>query len=83
MINYISEKIIHLHILIPFMDLETFESRTRDAIEQALNQLQTATLLAAQIESEISQTGRSVQALSLLVETFLAEQRQQNSENPG
>jgi hypothetical protein len=65
------------------MDLDTFESRIRDTSEQALNRLQTATLLAAQIETEILQTGQSLQSLSLLVETFVAEQRQQNSENSG
>jgi hypothetical protein len=63
------------------MDLETFESRTREALEQALNRLQTATLLAAQIEAEISQTGLTVQNLSRLVEDFLAAQRQQDSES--
>ncbi|NJR65401.1 MAG: hypothetical protein HC772_08935 [Leptolyngbyaceae cyanobacterium CRU_2_3] len=64
------------------MDLEMFESRTRDTIEQALNRLQTATLLAAQLETQVFETGQSVQDLSRLVETFLAEQRQQNPESP-
>jgi hypothetical protein len=60
------------------MDLEQFESQARDAIEQALNQLQTATLLAAQLETQISETGRSVQDLSRSIETFVTEQRQRS-----
>ncbi|HEY9641306.1 MAG TPA: hypothetical protein V6C57_12535 [Coleofasciculaceae cyanobacterium] len=64
------------------MDVETFESRTRDMIEEALNRLQTAALLAAQLETEIAQTGQTVQNLSHLIETFLEEQRRQNAQNP-
>ena len=63
------------------MDLEQFYSQARESIEQALNQLQTATLLAAQLETEISATGRSVQNISRSIETFVIEQRQQSS-NP-
>jgi hypothetical protein len=59
------------------MDLEQFESQARDSIEQALNQLQTATLLAAQLEAQILETGRFVQDLSRSLELFLTESRQQ------
>ncbi|MBW4659452.1 MAG: hypothetical protein KME15_12315 [Drouetiella hepatica Uher 2000/2452] len=58
------------------MDLEELESLTRDTVEQALNQLHAASLLAAQLERQIAETGRSVQALSQTLETFLTEQRQ-------
>jgi ABC-type transporter Mla subunit MlaD len=57
------------------MELEEFETQTRDAIEQTLNQLHTATLLVAQLETQISETGRAVQALSQMVETFVSEQK--------
>lgn len=63
------------------MDLEALESRTRDTVEQALNQLHAASLLAAQLEIQIAETGRSVQALSQTLETFLTEQRQ-NPDSP-
>jgi hypothetical protein len=66
------------------MDLEQFYAQARESIEQALNQLQTATLLAAQLETEISETGRSVQSISRTIETFVIAQRQQSSasDNP-
>jgi hypothetical protein len=64
------------------MNLEELESRTRDIIEQALNQLQTANLLAAQLERQITETGRSVQAISHTLESFVTEQRQ-NPDNSG
>jgi hypothetical protein len=58
------------------MDLEQFYAQARESIEQALNQLQTATLLAAQLETEISETGRSVQNISRTIEAFVIAQRQ-------
>jgi septal ring factor EnvC (AmiA/AmiB activator) len=57
------------------MNLEEFESQTRDVIEQTLNQLHTASLQVAQLETQIAETGRTVQALSQLVERFIAEQK--------
>lgn len=58
------------------MNIEELEAQARDAIDQTLNQLQAATLLMAQLETQISETARSVQILSRLIETFAAEQRQ-------
>lgn len=58
------------------MDLEAFESQTRDAVEQALNQLNTASLLVAQLEIQISEAGSTVQSLSRLIEMFVAQQRE-------
>jgi len=62
------------------MNLEELESHTRDTVEQTLNQLHAASLLVAQIEIQIAGAGRSVQALSQTLESFLREQRQ-NSED--
>ncbi|MGA7934150.1 MAG: hypothetical protein WCA35_11430 [Kovacikia sp.] len=63
------------------MNLDALESQARDTVERALTQLQTATLLVSEMESRIAQAGQSVQELSQLIETFVAEQRtQQNSE---
>lgn len=59
------------------MNLDEFEAQTRDAIEETLNQLQTATLLVSELESKISQTGQAVQALGQMIESFVAEQRHQ------
>ncbi|UBF28049.1 hypothetical protein K9N68_09240 [Kovacikia minuta CCNUW1] len=57
------------------MNLEALESQTRDIVEQTLTQLQTAALLVSELETRIAQAGQSVQELSQLVETFVAEQR--------
>jgi hypothetical protein len=59
------------------MNLEEFELQTRDVLEQTLNQLQAATLLATELETRISAAGQSVQALGQLIETFVAEQKKQ------
>lgn len=58
------------------MNLNEFEAQARDSIEQALNQLNTATLMVARLEVQLSETGRSIQILSQQIEEFLAEQRQ-------
>lgn len=57
------------------MNLQEFETQYRNEIEQSLNQLQTAVLLLAHLESRISSVGQDLQNLSLTVEEFVAEQR--------
>lgn len=59
------------------MNLEEFELQARDVLEQTLNHLQAATLLATELELRISAAGHSVQALGQLIETFVAEQKNQ------
>lgn len=59
------------------MTLEEFESQTRDELEQTLNQLQAATLLIAELSTQISQAGGTVQSLSRRVETFVSQQKGQ------
>lgn len=59
------------------MTLEEFESQSREELEQALNQLQTATLLVAELSTQIAQAGGVVQALSQRIETFVAQQKGQ------
>ena len=59
------------------MTLEEFESQTREELEQTLNQLQSATLLIAELTAQITQTGRTVQSLSQNIETFVTQQRNQ------
>lgn len=64
------------------MKLEEFESQTRNILEQVLNQLQTATLLVAQLEVQIAEAGQTIRNLSLQVESFTAQQRQQRQIEP-
>jgi Na+/phosphate symporter len=57
------------------MNLEEFESQYRAAIDETLNQLQTATLLLAQAQAKVLEIGSYVQNLSQTVEEFIAEQK--------
>lgn len=67
-----------LSILFP-MNLEEFEAQTRTTLEQALNQLQSATLMVNRLERQLSEAGRTIQALSLQIESFVAQQQQQSN----
>lgn len=57
------------------MNLEEFESNCRNAIEQSLNELQTAALLAAELENRIAVIGENLQNISQTVEEFIVEQK--------
>lgn len=63
------------------MNLNEFETQVRDSIELALNQLNTATLMVARLEVQLSETGRTIQTLSQQIEEFVSEQRQLPPEN--
>lgn len=63
------------------MNLEEFESQARDSIDQALNQLHTATLMVARLEIQLAEAGSSIQHLSQQIEEFLLQQRQRSEEN--
>jgi hypothetical protein len=60
------------------MNLDEFESQTRDSLEKALNQLQTATLLLSALELQILDSGKTLQDLSRAVETYVTENRESN-----
>ena len=53
------------------MNVEELRSQTRAILEQTLNQLQTATLLVAELETQISEAGRTVQNLTYIVEQYI------------
>lgn len=56
------------------MNLQEFESQYRDAMDETLNELQTAALLLAQLQRKISLIGNSVQSLSQSVEEYISNQ---------
>jgi hypothetical protein len=56
------------------MNLEEFRSQTRTTLEATLNQLQSATLLVAELEAQIADAGRTVQHLTIVVEQFINSQ---------
>ncbi len=58
------------------MTLEEFEQHYRQAMEDALTQLQTATLLVAQAEARITQIGQTLHLLNRDVEQFIDHRRQ-------
>jgi hypothetical protein len=53
------------------MDAREFQVHTREILEHTLNQLQAATLLVAQLESQVSEAGRSVQGLTQVIEQYV------------
>lgn len=56
------------------MNVQEFESQYRDAMDETLNELQTAVLLLAQLQRKISLIGNSVQSLSQSVEEYISNQ---------
>ncbi|MEL6460570.1 MAG: hypothetical protein AAFX46_06320 [Cyanobacteria bacterium J06636_27] len=57
------------------MNSQDFESQYRDAMNETLNELQSAILLLAQAQQKISIIGSSVQNLSESVEKYLINQK--------
>ena len=57
------------------MNLDEFENQYRSLLDTSLNQLQTAVLLMAQLEANITNIGQNLQNLSQTLEEFVAEQR--------
>jgi len=57
------------------MNIEEFELNYRNGIDDTLNQLQTAVLLLAQLEDRITVIGQDLQNLSLTVEEFVTQHR--------
>lgn len=58
------------------MNLEQFEASYREVAAEALNQLQTMTLLLEQLQRSHAATGESILHLNRLVEEFIAKQQQ-------
>ncbi|MBD2771234.1 hypothetical protein [Iningainema tapete] len=57
------------------MSIEEFEMRYRNAMDETLNELQTAVLLFAQVQNQITRIGSSLQTLSHSVEDFISQQK--------
>ena len=51
-------------------------NQTREAIAEALDRLQTTTLLVERLETQISETARFVRSLSGLLEELVAQARE-------
>ena len=62
------------------MNIQEFEIRYRNNIDETLNQLQTAVLLLAQLENRITLIGQDLQNLSQTVEEFIIEQQDQSDQ---
>ncbi|NJM19338.1 MAG: hypothetical protein HC836_25470 [Richelia sp. RM2_1_2] len=59
------------------MNSQDFESQYREAMNQTLNELQSAILLLAQAQRKISIIGSSVKNLSESVEEYLIKEKSQ------
>lgn len=57
------------------MNLEEFENYYRQTLGESLNELQTAVLLAEQLQNRIVVIGQNLQNLTQTVEKFIAEQK--------
>ncbi len=57
------------------MNIQEFESNYREAMAEALNELQTAVLMVAQVQRKIAEIGNSVQKMSENVEEFINNQK--------
>lgn len=57
------------------MNLQDFESQYRQAMDETLNELQTAMLLLTQAQRRITEIGNNVQNLSQSVEEFIVNQK--------
>jgi ferritin len=65
------------------MELNEFETQFRSMVDLTLNQLQTVTLLIAQLQRQNADAGDSVQRLTQFVEDFVAEQRNNQTNHEG
>jgi hypothetical protein len=57
------------------MNINEFESQYRAAMDETLNELQTAVLLLVQVQRKISEIGSYVHNLSESVEEFISNQK--------
>ncbi|NET31627.1 MAG: hypothetical protein F6K19_06455 [Cyanothece sp. SIO1E1] len=55
--------------------MQEFEAYYRETVDDILNQLQTVSLLAAQVEAKTVEIGNSIQTLRQSVRTVMAEQK--------
>ena len=55
------------------MNLDEFDSNTRDILERALTQLQTATLLVSTLETKLFEASQTIQELSGLIERLVMQ----------
>jgi exonuclease VII small subunit len=55
------------------MNLDEFDGNTRERLEKALNQLQTATLLVSALETELFEAGQTIQDLSRVIERLVMQ----------
>lgn len=56
------------------MNLAEFQAQYRQGIDENLNQLQTITLLLAELEARVSNVGRNLQNLSQTFEEYVEQQ---------
>ena len=63
------------------MNLDEFEAQVKAALEVGLNQLQTITLLVANLEQQLGSTQQSMQELAQVVDHFIAVEKQKRDQD--
>jgi hypothetical protein len=66
---------IVIYVKSKLMNLQDFESHYREAMNEALNELQTAVLLLAQVQRKIHEIGSSMQNMNESVEEFINQEK--------
>jgi hypothetical protein len=65
------------------MSLDEFEQYYRDAMRNALNQLQRVTLLSSNLHEAVEEVSASLQQLNRTTEQFINDQRQNSDDESG
>ncbi|MEL7508908.1 MAG: hypothetical protein AAFN42_16375 [Cyanobacteria bacterium J06554_1] len=60
--------------------MDEFEKYYREAMSQALNQLQRVTLLSANLQESVEEISTSLQQLNRTTEEFISDQRQNSDD---
>ena len=65
------------------MSLDEFEKYYRDAMSEALNQLQRVTLLSANLQESVDEISTALQKLNRTTDEFIRDQRQNSDDESG
>lgn len=65
------------------MSLDEFEKYYREAMSDALNQLQRVTMISANLQESVDEINTSLQKLNRATDEFIQDQRQNSDEVSG
>jgi hypothetical protein len=62
------------------MKLDEFETQVKEALDVGLNQLQTVTLLVANLEQQLELMRRNIQELAQGIDSFITAEKQKREQ---